>query len=115
MIKTLTAAATFTLLMIGTGQSAGIALCADQAGQGAPATSSCASQTPYVVAQKRSMTLKVPAGKTYQVQIGERQGFQSFAAGTTVGGTDCVQVKCPSTFEDDVTCWKCKESLTSAN
>lgn len=79
---------------------------------GANAGDLCVQQPAVVIAQNSTKTLRVPSGQTYQVQIG-RSKFQKFTSGTIVPGTDCVQIKCPSTFESDVTCWKCVESLKS--
>lgn len=65
--------------------------------------------------QNTEMRLKgrVPRGKTYAIQQEGRRGFDILATGTTLPQVDCVQVNCPSTFDPDVVCWKCKESLTS--
>ena len=79
---------------------------------GANARDLCVSQPAVVIAQNSTKTLRVPNGKTYQVQIG-RSSFQKFTSGTIVPGTDCVQIKCPATIESDVTGWKCGESLKS--
>lgn len=76
------------------------------------------AKSPIVLAQMRLRTssgdtqtlTRVPRGRTYQIQMGNRGSFQKFAAGATLPGTDCVQVDCPSTFGDDITCWKCVEA-----
>lgn len=56
---------------------------------------------------------RVPAGKTFAIQLGTQTTFNRFSAGATLPGTDCVQITCPSSFEPDVVCWKCVESLTT--
>src|SRR5690606_20029050 len=56
---------------------------------------------------------RVPAGKTFAIQLGTQTTFNRFSAGATLPGTDCVQITCPSSFEPDVVCWKCVESLTA--
>lgn len=70
----------------------------------------CVSESAVIVAATE--TLRVPNGKTYQVQIGGSK-FQKFTSGAVVPGTDCVLIKCPSTFGSDVTCWKCVGNLKS--
>lgn len=59
------------------------------------------------------LTGRVPRGKTYAIQREGRRGFDILATGTALPQVDCVQVNCPSTFDPDVVCWKCKESFTS--
>jgi hypothetical protein len=57
---------------------------------------------------------KVPAGRTYVMLDAKGKEAKRFTAGqTTTLGTDCAQIKCPSSFGADVTCWKCVESLTT--
>jgi len=57
-------------------------------------------------------TAKVPAGKTYvyldenNKEVARKRSGQT--AGTT-GVTDCAEVPCPSTFDKNVVCWKCKK------
>jgi hypothetical protein len=57
-------------------------------------------------------TNKVPTGKTYVYldengkEVARRKSGQSTS---TAGITDCAQVPCPSTFDKDVVCWKCKK------
>ncbi len=56
----------------------------------------------------------VPAGRTFVVLDAKGKEVKRFSAGETAAlGTDCVMVKCPGSFESDVTCWKCVESLTN--
>jgi hypothetical protein len=67
-----------------------------------------------MTAPKLDPTL-VPRGKTYvQLDAGGKT-LSQFLAGqkTTMAVADCVQVNCPSTFEKDIVCWKCKERLKS--
>ena len=54
----------------------------------------------------------VPAGATY-VQLDQNNNeVARFAAGKSMGVTDCAQVPCPDTFKPGTVCWKCKERLT---
>jgi hypothetical protein len=76
----------------------------------------CPVQAPIVLAQTRTKTMtqfKVPAGDNY-VQLPGQRSFKRIASGTSLEDTDCVQVNCPSTFDPDVTCWKCVEREAAA-
>lgn len=59
------------------------------------------------------LTGRVPRGKTYAIQREGRREFDILATGATLPQVDCVQIPCPSSFDPEVVCWKCKESLTS--
>jgi hypothetical protein len=52
----------------------------------------------------------VPQGKTYYLMENGKV-VKKFRSGSTtvMGKADCVVVKCPVTFPDDVVCWKCYE------
>jgi len=57
----------------------------------------------------------VPAGKTYVQLDQNNKEVARFAAGKSMGVTDCAQVPCPETFKPGTVCWKCKERpLTGA-
>jgi hypothetical protein len=50
----------------------------------------------------------VPTGKTYLVYDGKGKKVAQFRSGQRTNmSTDCVLIKCPSTFNPDVVCWKC--------
>jgi hypothetical protein len=50
----------------------------------------------------------VPKGKTYVVYDARRRMVAQFRSGQKTNmTTDCVIIKCPSTFGPDVVCWKC--------
>ncbi|MDF1727264.1 MAG: hypothetical protein P1U53_05875 [Sulfitobacter sp.] len=61
----------------------------------------------------QSMPARVPRGKTYAIRSGNSNRFSILRQGTKTTGTDCAQVPCPGSFDKDITCWKCVESLTS--
>ena len=51
---------------------------------------------------------KVPAGKIYFVYDGKGKKVAQFRSGQKTNmTTDCAMIKCPSTFGQDVVCWKC--------
>ena len=52
----------------------------------------------------------VPVGKTYVVYDGKGRRVTEIKSGqkTTVS-TNCVKIKCPPTFGDDVVCWRCDD------
>lgn len=51
---------------------------------------------------------KVPRGKTYVVLDEKGKEVAKFKSGQkTTMAADCVIVKCPDTFDPNVTCWKC--------
>lgn len=56
----------------------------------------------------------VPTGKKYVIYNSRGQKILDLKAGSsTAEVTDCAQIPCPSTFGDDVVCWKCVERITS--
>jgi len=56
----------------------------------------------------------VPAGKQYYIYNDKGRKTRTIKAGeSTAGETNCAQIPCPSTFGDDVVCWKCVESITT--
>ncbi len=64
--------------------------------------------------QVTKTTNKVPSGKTYVYLdkngkvVARRKSGESIKGNATTG--DCVQVTCPSTFDKNIVCWKCKKS-----
>jgi hypothetical protein len=74
--------------------------------------SSGSSDAAILLAQlKTKLSGRVPAGQTYYIQRQERGTFQKFSAGTTLPGTDCVEVNCPASFPPGSTCWECLEKV----
>jgi len=74
--------------------------------------------TPTEVKPARAKTTKmakvVPAGKQYVIYDSRGQQILDLKAGSSTAEiTDCAQVPCPSTFGDDVVCWKCVERITT--
>ncbi len=56
----------------------------------------------------------VPAGKQYYIYNDKGRKTGTIKAGqSTAGETNCAQIPCPSTFGDDVVCWKCVETITA--
>jgi hypothetical protein len=61
--------------------------------------------TKWIVLKSAQM---VPVGKTYFVYDGKGKKVAEFKSGQKTNmSTDCVIIKCPSSFGQDVVCWKC--------
>jgi hypothetical protein len=120
-MKTLIGAALLAVTFSGGPSFAGDARCQSTLTGGLEATSQMCPAQPLILAQMKmrsssgdTQTLtRVPRGQTYQIQMGNQTAFQKFAAGATLPGTDCVQITCPSSFDPDITCWKCVESVAA--
>lgn len=120
-MKTLIATALLTAALSGGPSFAGDARCLSPLAGGLEATSRMCLAQPLVLAQMKmrsssgdAQTLtRVPRGQTYQIQMGNQTAFQKFAAGAVLPGTDCVQITCPSSFDPEITCWKCVESIAA--
>lgn len=56
----------------------------------------------------------VPADTKYVIYDSRGRKILDLKAGSsTAEVTDCAQIPCPSTFGDDVVCWKCVERITT--
>jgi hypothetical protein len=120
-MKILIAAALLVVALSGGSSFAGEVECPSTlAGGWEGANQMCLAQ-PLILAQMKmrsssgdTQTLtRVPRGQTYQIQMGNQTAFQKFAAGAVLPGTDCVQITCPSSFDPEITCWKCVESIAA--
>jgi hypothetical protein len=69
--------------------------------------------TPATVVTPKLSPATVPPGRTYvQLDAGGKRLGEFLAGQTTpMSTTDCAQVDCPSTFDKNVVCWKCKERI----